>query len=334
MCGPRMAWLVAMSDHYETPSPESPSPESPSPGDETPGLATHGQATPGPESSNVAAAGEQHGRPAPDVELSAMESRVLGALVEKSFLTPDVYPMTTNALVSACNQKTNRDPVVSFSAVEIDATLLELRQRNLVRRVHTAGARSTKHRQTLDEALELNERQLVLISVLLLRGAQTPGELRQRCDRHDVGFDDLDAIDACLRSLAERRLVTELARQPGQKENRWLHLLGTDSADGASSPDGVSSHGGVALGCAVAPSGSIAGSAAGSSAGASAAHEPATASPPRQAVSTSQASEPASRAHDSRADLGRRVEQLEAEVATLRRQLGELADKLGEPLDS
>ena len=90
-------------------------------------------------------------RETPAIELTAVECRVLGAMIEKSYLTPDIYPMTTNAMVTACNQKTNRDPVVDYSAVLIDTTLMEMRERNLVRRVHSPGSRSMKHRQTLDE---------------------------------------------------------------------------------------------------------------------------------------------------------------------------------------
>jgi uncharacterized protein YceH (UPF0502 family) len=242
--------------------------------------------------------------PSVSVELTAIEARVLGAMIEKSFLTPDVYPMTTNAMVTACNQKTNRDPVVSYSAVEIDSVLLELRQRNLVRRVHTPGSRSTKHRQTLDEALSLNERQLALISVLLLRGAQTIGELRIRTERHDVGFDDLEAVEATLSGLSSRStpLVRELARQPGQKENRWIHLLAAeDDATNSAAP---------------APATSASASPVTPGSG------PATSAPP--------AANPLPAATGP--DLQARVTELETEVATLRRQLASLADKLGEPL--
>jgi len=229
------------------------------------------------------------------VELSDIEARVLGSLVEKSFLTPDSYPMTTNAMVSACNQKTNREPVVSYSAVMVDSALLDMRQRNLVRRVHSAGARSTKHRQTLDEALALNDRQLALMSVLLLRGAQTIGELRLRTERHAVGFDDLDAVETCLVGLAGRStpLVKQLQRQPGHKEARWEHLLGdpeagphAESADHAQHRD-----------------------------------EPVSPTP----ATTSAA--------PLESDLQQRVAELETEVASLRRQLSRLAEQLGEPLD-
>ena len=169
------------------------------------------------------------------VEMTAVECRVVGAMIEKAATTPDVYPMTTNALVSACNQKTNRDPVVSYDAVTIDGALLELRQRNLVRRVHTPGSRSTKHRQTLDEALNLNPGQLAVVAVLMLRGPQTVGELRQRTERQH-SFESLEAVDACLDSLAQRSpaVVRQLARQPGQKEARWQHLLLDSDASGLS----------------------------------------------------------------------------------------------------
>ena len=167
------------------------------------------------------------------VEMTAVECRVVGALIEKAATTPDVYPMTTNALVSACNQKTNRDPVVAYDAVTVDGALLELRQRSLVRKVHTQGSRSTKHRQTLDEALSLDPGQLALVAVLMLRGPQTVGELRQRTERQH-SFASLDDVEACLDSLAERSpaIVRQLARQPGQKEARWEHLLhdGDESA--------------------------------------------------------------------------------------------------------
>lgn len=239
-------------------------------------------------------------RPTPTVELGAAEARVLGALIEKSFLTPDVYPMTTNGMVTACNQKTNRDPVVDYSPVQIDSTLLELRQRNLVRRVHTPGSRSTKHRQTLDEALSLNPQELALVSVLLLRGPQTIGELRLRTERHDVGFDDLGAVDACLEALAARPtpLVRQLPRQPGHKENRWQHLLGDPEAAHVE--------------------------AAATERSDQAGH---TASP-RATVAR-----PAAHEGTAMADLTERVESLSTQVAVLQRQLAGLADKLGEPLE-
>lgn len=236
----------------------------------------------------------------PTIELTAVECRVVGAMVEKSFLTPDIYPMTTNAMVTACNQKTNRDPVVDYSAVLIDSTLMELRERNLVRRVHSPGSRSTKHRQTLDEALGLNEQQLALMSVLLLRGPQTLGELRTRTERHDVGFLDLDVVDTCLESLASRStpLVHQLPRQPGHKENRWQHLLSdTDAVDDSPISDSPTEHYDTAV------------------------------DQPTQPVAGRLASDASSSV------LTRRVDELETRLATLQRQLASLAEKLGEPLE-
>ena len=232
-------------------------------------------------------------RETPAIELTAVECRVLGAMIEKSYLTPDIYPMTTNAMVTACNQKTNRDPVVDFSAVLIDTTLMEMRERNLVRRVHSPGFRSMKHRQTLDEALALNDQQLALMSVLLLRGPQTIGELRLRTERHDVGFEDLDAVDACLASLANRStpLVHQLPRQPGHKENRWLHLL----SDAVATEHALTVDQDTSFAQATQPG------ALGSAA--------------------------------DKSGLTDRLEDLETQVATLQRQLASLAEKLGEPLE-
>lgn len=240
-----------------------------------------------------------HTPPAPSVHLTAVEARVVGSLIEKAFLTPDIYPMTTNALVSASNQKTNRDPVMSLDAVTIDGALMELRQRNLVRRVHTQGSRSTKHRHAIDEVLSLDPGALAVVSVLLLRGAQTVGELRLRTERQH-GFETLEEVDACLEDLASRGLVLQLARQPGQKEARWQHLLGDGDGEELEAPD--------------APAEGFA----------------ATSQPDPAAASAAASSEPAPAADQ---DVIDRVAQLEAEVETLRAQLGRLAEQLGESLD-
>jgi len=235
------------------------------------------------------------------VELNAIEARVLGSLIEKSFLTPDVYPMTTNGLVTACNQKTNRDPVMALTPVDIDGALLAMRQRNLVRRVHTPGSRSTKHRQTLDEALSLNDQHLALLSVLLLRGPQTIGELRLRTERHDVGFDDLEAVEALLERLSERTtpLVTQLARQPGHKEARWQHLMGEPGSADIDHPGDDRD-------------------------------DPVSPAPAESAIAPA---EPPFGQAPQGSRLAARVDELETEVATLRRQLAALAGKLGEPLE-
>lgn len=269
------------------------------------------------------------------VELTDVEARILGALVEKSLTTPDQYPMTTNAMVNACNQKSNRDPVVSYTAVDVDGALLELRQRSLVRRVHTPGARSTKHRQTLDEALGLNRSELVLVSVLMLRGAQTLGELRTRSERQNP-FESTEAVETVLIRLAERStpIVRRLERQPGQKEARWVHLLSEDVADAPA---------------ATAASADSLAAATAASAGAGAAPVTPSASPAPVSVHTegrdthdgdtqgraSQDRDMQDRAvaTPSAESLEERVGALELELRSLRSQLTRLASQLGEELE-
>lgn len=172
-----------------------------------------------------------------DIEVNAIEARILGCLVEKEATTPDGYPLTTNALVTACNQKTNRDPVVNFTAIEVDGALLALRQQGFVRAVHVQGSRSTKHRHIVPDALGLSEPQTAVLAVLLLRGAQTVGELRGRTERIHA-FDSLDAVDDVLDSLADQEppLVRQLARAPGQKEARWVQLMSAVEDSGAALP--------------------------------------------------------------------------------------------------
>ena len=160
--------------------------------------------------------------------LAAEEIRVLGALVEKDLITPQAYPLTLNSLVAACNQSSNRHPVVAYEPYEVEAALRSLRERQLIRVVHPShGDRSTKYRHVLDEALRLDPRtELGILAVLALRGPQTPGELKTRTERM-ADLDDLAAVEAVLADLAtgETPLVLRLERQPGQKESRWAHLL-------------------------------------------------------------------------------------------------------------
>jgi uncharacterized protein YceH (UPF0502 family) len=162
------------------------------------------------------------------IELDAIEQRVMGSLLEKERTVPDTYPMTLNAVRTACNQTSGRDPVMSLGELEVQAGLDRLRAQGLTRVVHPShGARTPKHRQVLDEVLGLDPAERAVLTVLLLRGPQTPGELRARTDRlHD--FDSLDQVHAALHMLAVREdpLAEELPRQPGQKEARWRHRLG------------------------------------------------------------------------------------------------------------
>ncbi len=158
--------------------------------------------------------------------LSEVQLRVLGVLVEKQLATPDNYPLTEKALLAGCNQSTNRDPVVSYDTTVLRPELIRLRERALTRRVLRAGERAEKHAHRLDERLQLSSTApLAILAVLLLRGAQTPGELRTRTQRlHPIA--DAAALEAALAELSERGLVEQLPRRPGEKQARWRHLLG------------------------------------------------------------------------------------------------------------
>ncbi len=165
--------------------------------------------------------------------LSANACRALGGLLEKQVTVPATYPLTLNAAVAACNQTTGRDPVMALSEAEVEAALDELRQLGLVRLVHPShGARTVKYRQVADEALGLDEPGRAVLTVLLLRGAQTPGELRARSERLHP-FELVDDVDRTLERLAgfAQPLVVARTRRPGQKEVRWIHLL--DGVPGA-----------------------------------------------------------------------------------------------------
>ncbi len=158
--------------------------------------------------------------------LTGPEIRVLGCLIEKAHTTPDHYPLTTNSLVTACNQKTNRDPVVEYDARTVSEAMLSLRGAGLARTI-TGSGRTEKHRHVVDEALGLDVGAQSVLAVLLLRGPQTPGELRLRTDRY-LSFDSVEAVEEVLAQLAARDepLVTNLGRAPGQSQDRWMHLLG------------------------------------------------------------------------------------------------------------
>ena len=166
--------------------------------------------------------------PPADLTLDPVQQRVLGSLLEKERTVPDTYPMTLNGLRTACNQSTGREPVLALTDAEVTAALDALRPMGLTRVVHPShGARQPKYRQVLDEVLQLDDGERAVVTVLLLRGPQTPGELRSRSDRLHA-FADLDEVDAALTALAARPtpLVAELPRRAGQKEQRWTHLLG------------------------------------------------------------------------------------------------------------
>ena len=161
------------------------------------------------------------------MEASDVEIRVLGCLIEKRMTTPDYYPLTLNSLVAACNQANNRDPVVEYDETAVTRGISGLQERGWCRAVHRPGQRSVKYRHTLDEALVVDPEQQALLAVLMLRGAQTPGELRTRTTRY-LEFPDLGTVEGVLTGLAtrERPLAERLERRPGEKEARWVHLLG------------------------------------------------------------------------------------------------------------
>jgi uncharacterized protein YceH (UPF0502 family)/2-methylisocitrate lyase-like PEP mutase family enzyme len=159
-------------------------------------------------------------------DLSSAEVRTLGALIEKELTTPDQYPLSTNSLRAACNQKTSREPVMALAEADVDASVMQLRERGLARSLKPQGSRAWKHRHVITEVLPLDPAQVAVLAVLALRGAQTPGELRQRTDRM-YPFEDVDEVDSALRSLADREepLVRCLGREPGQSQDRWAHCL-------------------------------------------------------------------------------------------------------------
>jgi acyl-CoA reductase-like NAD-dependent aldehyde dehydrogenase/uncharacterized protein YceH (UPF0502 family) len=161
------------------------------------------------------------------VTLTAEQARVLGCLMEKSVTTPDGYPLSLNSVVTACNQSTNRDPIVSYSDELVDRTLEQLREKGLSRRVMATGQRVVKHRHVAEEGLGINAGEFAVIGVLLLRGAQTPGELKGRTERWHR-FRSLEDVQEVLDRLAARELTKQLPRRPGQKESRWAQLLTGD----------------------------------------------------------------------------------------------------------
>jgi uncharacterized protein YceH (UPF0502 family) len=157
--------------------------------------------------------------------LTAPEQRVFGCLIEKRFTTPDQYPLSLNALRLAANQATNRDPVVDYDELTINEAAQRLSRYGLVRLASGHSSRAVKYRHLAEEALGVDAHQLSVLCVLLLRGSQTPGELKGRTERL-AACDSLEQVDQVLEQLAGRGYVSAMARRPGQKEQRWAQLLG------------------------------------------------------------------------------------------------------------
>ena len=168
-------------------------------------------------------------------ELDAIEVRVLGALMEKEQATPDYYPMTVNALIAACNQKSNREPVTELSETEVVEALERLRRDVLAWR--SEGARVERWSQSISRRLELTAPSKAILTLLMLRGPQTPGQLRARSGRLHA-FAELGEVESSLREMAagEAPLAIELERRPGTKESRWAHLLGAEPEEAAVAP--------------------------------------------------------------------------------------------------
>lgn len=165
------------------------------------------------------------------LELSPEQIRVLGCLLEKQRTTPDAYPLSLNALRLACNQSTNREPVVDYDDATLRDALHRLERRGLVRLASGAGSRASKYRHLLAERLPMDRAEEAVLCVLMLRGPQTPGELKQRGERIHP-FAGLDEVTATLERLIERGLAERLARRPGQKEERYRELLGAEAEEG------------------------------------------------------------------------------------------------------
>jgi uncharacterized protein len=162
--------------------------------------------------------------------LTAIEARVLGALIEKDITTPDYYPLSLNALVNACNQKNNREPVMTLDESAVRDALSSLQEKRLAGPAGGADSRVTKYEHRLQEVFNFDRREIAVLCVLLLRGPQTPGELRGRTDRM-YRFEALDDVVSTLDRLAQREpaLAAVLPRQPGTKESRYMHLFSGDA---------------------------------------------------------------------------------------------------------
>ncbi len=240
------------------------------------------------------------------MEPDAVEIRVVACLVEKQRTTPDGYPLTLNSLRLACNQSTNRDPVVDYDEATIRSALERLGRRKWTTLASWSTARSVKYKHVFDQALGLNDPQLALMCVLMLRGPQTAGELRQRTDRIHA-FGSGDEVESTLGELIERDLVAALPRRPGERGQRYAHRLAEPGAEGGEGP---------------APASEAAPPAPAPAAGEAPAAPPAPAPVPAAAAPPA----PAPPAQDG---LAARVERLEDEVAALREQLGALRDELG-----
>jgi uncharacterized protein len=176
-----------------------------------------------------------------DFVLDPVEIRVLGSLIEKEITTPEYYPLTLNALINACNQKSNRDPAVSYDEDTVSDAIDSLREKHLITVLTGGSNRVPKYGHRLGQRLNLGRRETAILCELMLRGPQTVGELKDRAGRMHR-FSDLEEVESCLRGMAEfpgGPLITQLARQPGRKEARYGHLLSGEAPVEEHVPDGA-----------------------------------------------------------------------------------------------
>jgi uncharacterized protein YceH (UPF0502 family) len=173
----------------------------------------------------------------PDLNLNEIEVRVLGSLIEKDITTPDYYPLSLNALLNACNQKNNRDPVMNLDEESVRQALSSLQEKRMAGPAGGADSRVTKYEHRLQEVFNFDRREIAIVCILLLRGPQTPGELRGRTERM-YRFEALDDIEATLKRLMGREapLAAVLPRQPGTKESRYMHLFSGDAPPASGQP--------------------------------------------------------------------------------------------------
>ena len=240
-------------------------------------------------------------------ELTDVEQRVLGCLIEKRWTTPDQYPLSLNALRLACNQSTNRDPVTDFDEGQVRDAAQRLSKYGLARLASGAGSRATKYRHLAEEGLGLDRDQLAVLAVLLLRGPQTPGELKNRSDRM-AHLSSLGDVERVLGELGDKGYAERLGRRPGQKEDRFCQLLGGEGS--ASSEPPVGSVGPVAAGGFDEPVAPVS----------------AFRSEPERRYEEPAPAAPAPAAAASNGALEARVEALEAEVANLKARLSDLLE--------
>jgi uncharacterized protein YceH (UPF0502 family) len=245
-------------------------------------------------------------------ELTAPEQRVLGCLIEKRWTTPDQYPLSLNGLRLACNQSTNRDPVTTYDEATVRDAAQRLSKYGLARLASGHSSRATKYRHLAEEALGLDREQLAILSVLLLRGAQTPGELKSRSERM-ARLGSLADVERVLGELGERGYARRLPRRPGQKEDRFEHLLGGDGSEEAAASSGDA---------ATAGSSDYLESDAPSPGYTSPADGPPAERPPTMRDDGGSSAFPSSEMSDG--GLEERVAALESEVRTLRAALDEL----------